>query len=435
MKTVSNLVQNKKEKFEISERSFLSPCAIVPFKHARNLSYTCIVKEYDRVTEGQIIGLTMDENTNEKSYIHSPVPGMVQSIEECFLPDGTKGACAKIRVEGAFSYLGKNLPPSEWQWYSASELLNTIAEKGVVNTFGSGEDLYRQIVRCNVSQGRFVIVRLFDDDPSHQTDTFVASHYTRQVLDGVHIVAQTLKAQGIIFAVPRKSSIEIPSDEFGTMPVFTLEVDVRRYPSGFRENLIHLIKKASKTPEQKIFDRVSRYSLFVDPETLYSVYEAVTFGKPVVETFVHVTGSCLASAAMLKVRVGSTIRSLVDQCGGFRSKPAKIIVNGMVQGSEVIDLDTAITKTVKSIAFVPKKQLCDQVGSTCIRCGKCRAICPEEIYPDLMYRHTLGGKQIGRDMLRTATLCSGCALCNSICPSRLPLCQIIAALRDKNEDN
>jgi len=112
MKTVSNLVQNKKEKFEISERSFLSPCAIVPFKHARNLSYTCIVKEYDRVTEGQIIGLTMDENTNEKSYIHSPVPGMVQSIEECFLPDGTKGACAKIRVEGAFSYLGKNLPPS-----------------------------------------------------------------------------------------------------------------------------------------------------------------------------------------------------------------------------------------------------------------------------------------------------------------------------------
>jgi electron transport complex protein RnfC len=137
---------------------------------------------------------------------------------------------------------------------------------------------------------------------------------------------------------------------------------------------------------------------------------------------------------LLRVRIGTTIRSLMEQCGGCDRALGKIIVNGVVTGDCVESLDTIITKDVKSVSFVPKSELSDQERNPCIRCGKCRSICPEGIFPDLIYRHCNGGKKIGREMLSTTALCSGCCLCNSVCPSRLPLCQTIDNLRNAENE-
>ena len=275
---------------------------------------------------------------------------------------------------------------------------------------------------------------MYDDDPSYETDSFVAGKCTREVLDGVHIVSHALRAKGIVFAMPKKSSIEIPDDEFGTMPVLKIFVDDTRYPSGHVQSIVHAVKLAAKTPEQTMFDAISEFGLFVDPETLYSAYEAVVFGKPVVESFVHATGNCLRSSALFRVRLGTTVRSLMEQCGGCDRPLGKVIVNGIVMGDCVESLDTIITKDVKSVAFVPSRELSDQNRNPCVRCGKCRSICPEGIFPDLIYRHCNGGKKIGREMLSTSALCSGCCLCNSVCPSRLPLCQTIENLRNTENE-
>ncbi|MBP5751347.1 MAG: SLBB domain-containing protein, partial [Treponema sp.] len=334
---------------------------------------------------------------------------------------------------GAFSYLGKNIHQMEWQWYSRNELLDLIADKGVINTFDSSAPLYQQIANPDVEKSRYIVVRMFDDDPSHKTDSFVAQAFTKEVVEGSRILAKAIDAKGVVFVLSKKMNVQIEAE--GPLPVLIVKTDGKKYPSGFKQNLVHIIRKAAKTSEQESFNSVNRFSLFVDPETLYSVYEAVVFGKPVLETFVHVEGSCLQTAAMLQVRIGTTIKSLVNQCGGFKTKPSKIIINGMITGCSVETLETAITRGVKSVAFVPAKELNDHRQNLCVRCGKCRLICPEEIYPDLMYRHCNGGKKVGKDMIATSILCSGCGLCNSICPSRLPLCQTIEQLRKNEYEN
>ncbi|MCR5725489.1 MAG: 4Fe-4S dicluster domain-containing protein [Treponema sp.] len=35
---------------------------------------------------------------------------------------------------------------------------------------------------------------------------------------------------------------------------------------------------------------------------------------------------------------------------------------------------------------------------------------------------------------RTANLCTQCGLCNAVCPSRLPLCQIMPLLEEYNHE-
>lgn len=430
MKTVSNIAGGKKGEFSNSVRAFLPRHVLVPLKKDCEENFTCIVNLNDTVAEGQIIGFFMNDDGNSKIYMHSSVPGKVESFEKCIYPDGSSGTAVKILVGGAFSFLGKEIKPNEWQWSSPAQILDIISEKGIANTFGDGEDLGTQIFNCKVQKGRFLVVRMFDDDPSYETDSFVSSHYTKEILEGVHIVSHALRAQGIVFMMPKKSKIDIPEDEFSSMPVFKVSVDDTKYPSGFVQNFVYAVKNAPKKPEEELFNSISQFGLFIDPETLYAVYEAVILGKPVVETFVNVSGNCLRSSALFKVRIGTTIRSLMEQCGGCDKTPGKVVINGLVTGDSVDSMDTIITKNVKSVTFVHSRELNDNKRNACIRCGKCRNICPENIFPDLIYRHCNRGKKIGKEMLATAGLCSGCALCNSACPSRLPLCQTIENLRN-----
>ena len=55
----------------------------------------------------------------------------------------------------------------------------------------------------------------------------------------------------------------------------------------------------------------------------------------------------------------------------------------MIIGNAISTMEAPVTKDVKSVAFVTASDLDDQTLSQCVRCGMCREVCPEKIYPDL----------------------------------------------------
>jgi len=438
MKTVNNFVQSERQTFPSAIRALLPQYTIIPFMQIKGPEYECIIKENDTVSEGQIIGTKKDSYTgNNGASIHSPVPGKVTKIVTCSLPNGKMSKAAEIRVVGSFTYLGKKQSPTDWHHFSSEDMLIAFAQKGIVNTFAEADALSDEIIAVKAQKNKILVVRLFDEDPSRLTDCFVSYTNWAHVVEGACIVAKAMDAEGIVFAVPKKSIYDYSSLEF-SVPKNTnyhvMGVDTTKYPSGFKQNLIQQIKRDVKDDPKSIYANVSTKSIYIDPETAYSVYEAIVLGMPVVERYIHVTGTCLRSAGMFKVRVGTTIKSLAEQCGNFKIKPAKIIINGLITGFAISSLDTPITKQVKSVAFVPAGELSDQKLSPCIRCGRCRAICPEGIFPDLVFRHKTGGKPVGSDLVQTALLCSECCLCNSVCPARLPLCQTIALLKETEHE-
>lgn len=427
MRGVNTFVQSERQPFSVAVRSFLPPSVVVPFSYSRERDYACMVRAGDRVVEGQVVAVS---RLPMGADIHSPVPGIVEKVVQCPLPNGCMGKALSIKLGGAFSYLGKKPVYADWSSFSGDALLAIFKKKGVVNTFHGHKPLAETISRCKAGRDRFLVVRLFDEDPSRMTDSFIASQCTSELVVGVHIVARALNASGILFAVGKKSDVSLPPELFSDPSVMMVQCDTARYPAGFRQNLVAQIKKQCVSGKDSPFSAIGNASVFIDPETALSAYEAVVTGVPVVERYVHVTGSCLNAAAMFKVRIGTTIESLVQQCGGLKKRPAKIIINGMITGSAVSSLETPVTRHVKSVAFVPAGELNDQRLAPCVRCGKCRAICPEGLFPDLMFRQRADGMALGEDFVRTASLCSDCCLCNSVCPSRLPLCQTIALLRN-----
>ncbi|MBQ9537880.1 MAG: 4Fe-4S dicluster domain-containing protein [Treponema sp.] len=69
----------------------------------------------------------------------------------------------------------------------------------------------------------------------------------------------------------------------------------------------------------------------------------------------------------------------------------------------------------------------------CIRCGKCRSACPEQLYPDVIASPLIFSITETESFSESGMLCSGCRLCNSVCPSHIPLAQIISLLNSKKE--
>lgn len=430
MKTVNNFVNSERKLFDSSIRPFLSPYVIVPFFQSKDSVCDCIVKENMPVSEGQTIAVSSDSKLNLTSDIHSPVPGIVDSIVKSPLPNGKVGKAVKIKFNGAFSYLGKTQSEIDWQSFTNTYLLDLFNNKGVNNTFSRSISLSKQIKEMK-SEKKILVVRLFDEDPSRLTDLFIATKYTQEVIDGAFIVSKALQTKKIFFMGAKNISYNLDFSKYKDIDCEFIEVDTNVYPCGYKQNLIEKIKECNSF-EDTI--NLNKSALFIDPQCAYDAYYAVFYGLPVIEHFVHVTGNCLRSAAMFKVRIGTPIQDLIEQCGGFKIKLGKLIINGMINGVSVCDCSIPITKYVKSINFVPAKELYNQKISPCVRCGKCREICPESLYPDLIYQYVVDGFNISDELKSTVDLCSECNLCNSVCPSRLSLSQSIIYLRnDKNE--
>ena len=430
MKTIGEFVSPEHPMFTSCVRAFLPRTVKVAFRQWGSSECSCTLKIGDIVTEGQAIATCAKGVLGAD--VHSPVPGRVLSISRCTLPDGTLGQIAEIQTGGEFSFLGKKPTRVDWRSLTAKELILGFRAGGIVNTFSrKPEALSGQLVKNRENKDLLVVVRMFDDDPSRCTDSFLAQKFTAKVAEGARIVAKTIGAKGVAFVVPKKGEIEVNSERFKEMDFCVVKTDTSKYPAGTKKALIAAIRKASRGLESPLFERAGLGGVFLDPETALCVYNSTVLGLPAVERFVNVTGGCLRASGMFKVRIGTSVESLAEQCGGFTSSPAKIVVNGLVLGNALASLDVPLTKGVKSLEFLPSSKLCVQKNFPCVRCGKCRAACPENLAPDLLYAYTEGMRSLPKSVRRTSLLCSQCFSCNSVCPSRLPLCQTIALLKNK----
>lgn len=409
--------RHKRGDFESIDNAFIPATAIVPLSEGARVQTRCNVYPGQEVDECQIIGRS--ENPGSAN-VHSPIPGRVKELKNIRLPDGNASQAVVIELGGSFTRLGKKQELYPWKSLSASEIDHILVEKGVLNFTRRPEALHQTLVTAKKGGCPAIIVNAIDPEPYGLTEALLCDHRPADIAIGAEISMKACGAGRAVIAVP------VASTKRGTALESAFEAQktkyervelAARYPSRFDREVKAAVKnQLSRKFASEDFDK----AVILNPSTLIAIYEAVALNKAFVERTVTVLGEAIRSPSVLKARIGTRIGDLIEECGGFKSIPERIVVNGSMTGFAIGDLDLPVMKSTTSILALTSAEIRKSGRSACIRCARCVEVCPERLNPERLFRLIRSGRHAGEYRASLAR-CTLCGACGYACPSRVPL--------------
>ncbi|MCL2196000.1 MAG: SLBB domain-containing protein [Treponema sp.] len=402
--------------------AFLPAISVIPLGNkARQITPTVAIGE--TVREGMLVGRASCEDA---ANVHATVPGKVVKKVSWKDKDDISYDALVIKMEGAFEKLGRKEDVMIWSGLNGYDIQKIITECGIVEMENNEKPLSKLISAARKEVKLTLVVRCVFDDSWLVADYALCCDRLNAVIEGAAIVAKAChKVTKIIFAVSHRekelgelmiaSATDILSggqQEITASLVFTGS----RYPQRNSREL-ELALRAYEKKEGADLGQL----LILGPAVLAAAYDAVVHKKPILDRYVAVGGSAVRKPQIMKVRIGTRIGDVIEQCGGFVEHPFRILIGSPLSGREVVFLDEPVGKTCYAIVAMTKSQAAIHSPQNCINCGECRAVCPIGLDPQNIYKkiRTLGTESAG------TTGCHGCGCCKIVCPSGLPLSEII----------
>jgi len=396
--------------------AFLPALSVITMRSAGKKANS-VVSLGEHVREGMLIGIAAGAGSVNT---HATVPGKVIRKVSWKDGDGFDNEALIIKMEGAFEKLGRKVETFPWAGLSGYDLQKIISEHGIVEMENSERPLSEMISAARKVSKLTLVIRCVFDDPWLVADYALCKERLSAVIEGAAIIAKAcLKVSQIIIAVshPEKELGRELVSEAGRLDIpVSLVITGSRYP---QHNKIEL-EMALRTYEKKEALNLGSF-LILGPAVLAATFDAVVHKKPILERYVAVGGTAVRYPQIMKVRIGTRIGELIEQCGGFSVKPKQIVNGSPLSGREVRYLDEPVGKTCYAVAALSKASVNINKQQNCINCGECREVCPVALDPQNIYKRI---KAHETDSV-SITGCHGCGCCNIVCPSALPLAETI----------
>jgi len=301
---------------------------------------------------------------------------------------------------------------------SKEEILKKVREAGIV---GMGGATFPTHVKLNPPPDKkidTVILNGCECEPSITSDHRLMLENGREILMGLYIINRILLPQNIYIGIEdnKKDAIENLKKlimEMGFSSLFKIVSLKSRYPMGAEKMLIKTITGRSVPMGGLPMDVGTIVS---NVATSKSIYSAVIEGMPLIERVVTVTGA-VVNPKNFRVRLGTTVGSLIEKCGGYRGKFNSIILGGPMMGVSVVDNEFPVIKGTNCI-LVEKRRIQDE--QNCINCGRCVDICPMNLMPLMYVRNTKKGDYETCQEYHIGN-CIECGLCSYVCPANIPI--------------
>lgn len=398
---------------------------IVPLSQHIGAPNEPMVKKGDHVREGQILGRSQ---SFVSSPVHSPVTGTVLDVKKTVHPT------LNTPVLSVFIERDKNVGPGEYSVTHAEGrdprgLIDKIKEAGIV---GMGGAAFPTHVKLDVPEGKKIetlIINGAECEPYLTCDHVLMSRHTHEILMGVAIISKILKPKETYIAMEdnkkaalfafEKALKKAISPELTNTSLVLLET---KYPQGGEKQLIKAVARREVPPEKLPIDIGF---LVQNVGTAYAIYEAVYLNKPLIERVMTISGDCMRRPGNFVVRLGTTIRDIVERWGlEFYQTPKKVIMGGPMMGFAQHDLDVPVIKGTTGLLFLSQYDARDYEEQKCIRCAKCVDVCPVNLSPTEIMKNVQKEKwKKVKDLF--VMDCMECGACAFTCPARIPLVHYI----------
>jgi len=147
-------------------------------------------------------------------------------------------------------------------------------------------------------------------------------------------------------------------------------------------------------------------------------------GIPVISKCVAVDGPAVANPKNVIAPVGTPVRALFDHCGGLNEETKRITLGGPMTGTAIPNTDVPVVKTTTAALAFSGKRAATPVASSCIKCGRCAAVCPMHLIPSYIENAFELKKYVQLRNFK-AHMCVECGCCAYSCPAKRPLVQVM----------
>ena len=381
------------------------------------------VKKGDHVLKGQKIA---EAGGFVSAPIYASVSGTVKAIEKRLNPTGSSVDCIVIENDGAYEEAEK-LPVKTIGEMSRDEILNTIAEAGIVGMGGAGFPTRVKLSPKEPDKIDYIIANCAECEPYLTSDYRRMMEEPDKLIGGLKIMLKLFdNAHGILAVEDNKPDcISLLKQMTKNDPQITVKALKTKYPQGAERQLIYA------TTGRKINSSMlpADVGCIVDNvDTVVAIYRAVTEGRPLMERIITVTGDAVANPRNFRVPIGMSYQELLDIAGGFKQEPEKIICGGPMMGFGMFQLDVPTTKTSTALLALTQDDVSAMEPSPCINCGRCVEACPGRIVPSLLATYA---EHFDEEAFveHNGMECCECGCCSFVCPAKRPLTQEIKSMR------
>ncbi len=408
------LAQHKAiETLPLPERVF------VPLSQHTGAPAKPVVKKGDEVKKGQLIA---EPAGFISAGIHSPVAGVVKNITDYPHPFGNLQPAIEIEVKGEQELESGLEPIPDFENADPEKLKERVKQAGIV---GMGGATFPTYVKLSPPEGKIidtVILNGAECEPYITADHRLMLEKPEKIIGGLKIIMKILgvKQAFIGIEVNKPDAIvkmENLVQDLSGVNVIVLKV---KYPQGAEKQLIKAIL-GREVPSGGLPMDVG--ALVQNVATACAIYEAVAEGKPLIERVVTVTGRAINEPKNLLVPIGTPIQNLIDYCGGFSSRPGKVILGGPMMGLAQSSLDVPVIKGTNAVLVMRDDEVDLTSPGPCIRCGRCVRNCPMNLLPGIIGLFVRKDRIEEAEELRVMD-CIECGCCAYGCPSHIPLVQL-----------
>ena len=384
---------------------------------------TAIVKKGDKVLVGQKIA----EATGFVSApIYATVSGTVKAVEPRRVVTGDNVMSIVVENDGAYEEVEWPAVKS-FEELTREEKINMIKEAGIVGMGGAGFPTFIKLSPKEPEKIEYVIVNCAECEPYLTSDYRKMMEEPEKLIGGLKVSLSLFEnARGILAVEDNKPDcVELLKKLTKDEPKITVKALKTKYPQGSERHLIYATTGRAINSSQLPADAGCVVN---NVDTVIAIYNAVMEGKPLMYRIVTVTGDAIANPRNFKVRIGTNYNELIEEAGGFKQQPEKIVSGGPMMGFGIFDLNVPTTKTSSALLCMTKDEVAAMQPSACINCGKCVEVCPGRVVPSKLadyaenYNEEAFVKNNGME-------CCECGCCSYVCPAKRPLTQVIKSMR------
>ena len=368
----------------------------------------------DAVKVGQKIA---EAGAGLSSPVYSGVSGKVKKLDEITVTTGAHVRVIVIECDGEQTVAESVTPPVVTDRES---FLAAVRESGIVGLGGAG---FPTAVKLTVPDGRVdtVVVNGAECEPYITSDTRTMLDESELVAEGLSLVMKYLAIPKAIFGIEKNKPECIAKMKQATATLDGVQIHALPsvYPQGGEKVLVyHTTGRVIGEGKLPLECGV----IVINCTTLAAIAKYLRTGMPLVEKCITVDGSAVKNPKNLIVPIGTSVRDVIEACGGFSETPKKILSGGPMMGVALVGLDAPVLKQTNAVLAFGESEATLPKQTACIRCGKCMDSCPFSLAPVEISKAFEQNDGAMLERLKV-NLCMECGCCSYICPAKRNLVQ------------